>query len=95
MAWIERASSGLWCGGDCGFGVVVECEVLVDVVAAFEIVGGVVEDASPDAVPCVVRMGSVGIMCLRMIQRAAYALDGVGDVDEGEQDGMVLAYEHV
>ena len=36
-----------------------------------------------------------GIMCLRRIQRAAYALDGVWDVDEGEQYGMVLAYEHV
>ena len=99
MAWIERASAGLWCGGDRGFVVVVEGEVLVDVVAAFEIVGGVVEDASPDAVPCVMGVRSVmcvvRIMCLRRIHRAACALDGVWDVDEGGEDGMVLAYEHV
>jgi hypothetical protein len=88
---IERASAGLW----CGFVVVVEGEVLVDVVAAPEIVRGVVEDAPPDVVPCVMGVVSVGIMCLRRVQRAAYALDGVGDVDEREQYGMVLAYEHV
>ncbi len=87
--------------------------MLVDVVAAFEIVGGVVEDASPDAVPCVVGMGAVvriagivrlrripsvlvaGIMCLRRIHRAACALDGVWDVDEGGQNGMIFSDKHV
>ena len=36
-----------------------------------------------------------GIMCLRRVQRAAYALDGVWDVDECGQNGVILAYEHV
>ena len=57
--------------------MVVEGEVLVDVVDSVQKIGGVVEDASPDAVPCVMGVGAVvrvaGVVGVWMIQRAAYA----------------------
>ena len=57
--------------------MVVEGEVLVDVVDSVQKIGGVVEDASLDAVPCVMGVGAVvrvaGVVGVWMIQRAAYA----------------------